>query len=199
MATDAAVARVLVLFAGAYPIINRDPDDVKRARLSVLQMTLRDVDDDVLQAAVIALIGERVSEYPPSPGAIRQRAMQMRERAAGEDEIDEYEAWGMVQQVIGALGGQSSTDEIRAYLTRKHGDYKGGIVTDAIARFGWRDLCYGDNENDGVRRAQFRDTVKALQARSREDRRMQPQVRDVLARLAQSLDANTPRQLEGKR
>lgn len=196
MATRKAILAVVARFAGAYPIINRDDDGVKRARLDGYEQTFADLSDELLMAAVNQLIAERDREYPPSEGQIRNRALAMLDKATGAEPIDEYEAWGMVQRCIGALGYTDTTHEqITAWLTARHAA-KGTVIAEAIRRIGWRDLCLCDESDLSILRAQFRDTVKAIQRREMEDRKTTPAVRSIMQQIAAQMDASRPRVLK---
>lgn len=191
MASDRAIQAVIAAFAGAYPIINRDPADVKAARLMVYRKRFADLADDELEAAVMQLVDEREGDYPPSPGAVRQCALRLREMASGEEEVDEYEAWSLVSFAArSACGFNSTPDERRAWFIQRAGQFKGELVYRAAERLGWRDLCLGDSDDEPIRRAQFRDLVRAMQKRERETRRMAPDVRAILVQIASRMDTN---------
>jgi hypothetical protein len=193
MATRKAILAVVARFAGAYPIINRDDDSVKRARLDGYEHTFADLSDELLMAAVNQLVAERDSEYPPSEGQIRNRALAMLDKATGAEPIDEYEAWGIVQRCIGALGYVGTEHEqITAWLTTRHAA-KGAVIAEAIRRIGWRDLCLCEEGDLSILRAQFRDTVKAIQRREMEDRKTLPAVREIMQQIAARMDINAPR------
>lgn len=193
MASDRAIQSVVAAFAGAYPVINRDAMDVKAARVMVYRKSFADLNDDELDAAVMQLIDERESEYPPSPGAVRQCALRLREMACGEEEVDEYEAWNLVSSAASAVGFRSAQDARRAWFIQRAGEHKGDLVFRAAERLGWRDLCLGDSDDEPIRRAQFRDLVRAMQRRERETRRMSPAVKVVLVQIARRMDVNAPR------
>jgi hypothetical protein len=198
MATRKAILAVVARFAGAYPIINRDDAAIKQARLNGYERTFADLEDDVLMAAVEQLVAERDSEYPPSEGQVRNRALAMLDKATGTEPIDEYEAWGIVQRCIGALGFVDTTHEqITAWLTARHAA-KGATIAEAIRRIGWRDLCMCDTDDAQIMRAQFRDTVKAIQRREMEDRKTTPAVRSIMQQIAAQMDASRPRVLPAK-
>jgi hypothetical protein len=191
MASDRAIQSVVAAFAGAYPITNRDPVDVKAARLLQYKRSFADLTDGELDAAVQQIINERTSDYPPSPGAVRECAMRLREMATGEEEVDEYEAWSLVSLAArSALGFASAPDERRAWFVGRAGEHKGEVVYRAAERLGWRDICLGDSDDEPIRRAQFRDLVKAMQRRDREARRMSPVVREAIAQIASRMDVN---------
>ena len=163
MATEKTILVALSLLSGAYPLLNRDGDDVKAARLRTFREVFADLDDDVLIAATRQLIAERDSDFAPSVGSIRNKALRLIAQATQSEPIDEYKAWGIVQRCIGALGYEDTTQTaISMWLVQRHGESTGATIAEAIRRIGWRDLCMTDEDDLAILRAQFRNCVTML-------------------------------------
>ena len=194
MATEKTILVALSLLSGAYPLLNRDGDDVKAARLRTFREVFADLDDDVLIAATRQLIAERDSDFAPSVGSIRNKALRLIAQATQSEPIDEYKAWGIVQRCIGAVGYEDTTQTaISMWLVQRHGESTGATIAEAIRRIGWRDLCMTDEDDLAILRAQFRNCVTAIQTRESEDRKTLPAVREVMRGIAARMDIHAPR------
>lgn len=197
MASETTILEVNALLMAAYPLMQRDTDQMTADRLRVFRAIFADLDDAALKAGTLQLIADRASAFAPSAGELRAKALAIADQAAGTVAIDEYEAWSLAQRAASTLGRDASIDDVRAYILRKSNYYTAQIVTTAIRRIGWQTICNDDDGNANTLRAQFRDSVKAIQARERVDRQTLPQVRQITQALAAQLDASRPRQIGG--
>jgi hypothetical protein len=178
-------------------MLQRDPESVGSARLNVFKAVFADLDDAALKAGTLQLIADRASAFAPSAGELRAKALAIADQAAGTVAIDEYEAWSLAQRAASTLGRDTQLENVRAWIERNSNAHTAQIVAEAIRRIGWQTICNDDEGNANTLRAQFRDSVKAIQARAQVDRRTLPQVRQITQALAARLDASTPRQITG--
>ncbi len=196
MASDKTILSVAALLIGAYPMIAKDSDEIRQARLRTMRDTFGDLEDELLIAATRQVIAERDSDFAPSVGTLRTKAIALRTQVLEGESVDEYEAWGMVQDAIRGLGFWGTTEaQILAFLSKRYSDGKAKVVVQAIGRIGWRDLCMADEDTLPIVRAQFRNTVINIQRREAEDRKTLPAVREIMQQLAGRLDISTPRAL----
>lgn len=196
MASEQTILEVNGLLMAAYPIMQRDTDQMNAARLRVFRAVFADVDDAALKAGTLQLIADRASAFAPSAGELRAKALAIADAAAGTESIDEYEAWGLVSTAMSTPGRDATADELRAYFIRRAGEYRGALIAQACGRIGWREMCLADT-SDGLNtlRAQFRNCLAQLQTRERTDRQTLPRVRQITQALAAKLDAARPRQI----
>lgn len=152
--------------------------------------SLADVPDDLLDAAVEQLIAD--SEFFPSVAAIRKRAFGLQRHAEGGD-VDPNEIFGIVMAMAGARGRDASETERRAYLADRLPERVVDIAMAAIKAFQWHVICNEDISRIDTLRAQWRNTVNAIQARKDDMATMTPAVRGFIADLAQKLTADRAR------
>lgn len=197
MASEQSILEVNALLMAAYPLMQRDTDQMTADRLRVFRAIFADLDDAALKAGTLQLIADRASAFAPSAGELRAKALAIAEQAAGVVAIDEYEAWSLAQRAASTLGRDTPLEQVRVWIELRSNAHTAGIVAEAIRRIGWQTICNDDEGNANTLRAQFRDSVKAIQARAQTDRRTLPQVRQITQALAAQLDASAPRQIKG--
>lgn len=85
------ITQCLILLKASYP-----RQQLSDETIDVYEMLLRDLDPDLLKAAVLQTITE--NKFFPSVAEIREKANELQMQAAGVP--DAYEAWGLVQKCI---------------------------------------------------------------------------------------------------
>jgi len=169
----------LAPLVAAFPNFHPDP-----ATFEAYVLVLVDVDPLLLEAAILQLIS-RPLEFMPSPGRIREEALDLMDgRLSGPD------AWALVAQEL-RRGVGHFTGPVVAYVPgsdqpvtsygeepRVPPDVQRAV--DAVG--GWSRLRSSDNYS--ADRARFLEAYAVYADRSRNDARMLPAVRQVVSALA---------------
>ena len=148
------VVQTLAPLAAVFP--NWKADD---PMLRVYAELLGDLDDDMLQASVLALLSDPL-DFMPTPGTIRAKVVELEEMRDGVPTV--YEAWSSVLMSFG------STRPSLHSLTKKAVDQLGGLNH------------IGMSDNAVAERARFADCYRDILEAERKKKRMMPSVRVYL-------------------
>jgi hypothetical protein len=159
---DITILQCLTLLTDNWP---KEPFDEARQR--IYELTLADIDPELLKAAVLACIATRT--WFPQPAEIRQQAADLVQRATGQ--MNAYEAWGELVKSLGRGYSIHRRPPIDALTER---------ALDGIG--GWRWFCNSDNP--AADRARFVQAYEQLLARQTNDIMMLPSVVDYVQQLA---------------
>jgi hypothetical protein len=129
---------------------------------------LSDLDNAAVVAAVDSLAAE-ARDFPPPPGVIRHRAVQLQAGAGGPG-VDE--AWAEVQAEIGRVGWTVALDPDRKPL------FSHPSITATVEAMGWKTLC--ESENPMADRAHFIKLYGSATERATRDAVMPASVRELL-------------------
>ena len=159
------INKVLFPLIAVFPNWNAKPETLK-----VYQAALQDLDPELLAAAVMDLVSEP-REFMPTPGYIREAALEIEDMAAKIPTA--YEGWGQVLH------------RMNAFTSEQNGTHP--LVDEAIKRIGgWKSV--GQSTAPASERARFIDAYKELRADDRKQRRMLPQVKNHIALLTAQHD-----------
>ncbi len=154
MANEQTVLRVIRLLSVAFP-----SRDVTEELVMLYSATLKDIPDDVLEAATLDVISRNI--FFPSIGEIRAAAVNI---ATG---IERYqtaaEAWGEVSRAIVRYGRD------------RQPQFENPVTEKTVNALGWRNLCLSTNQISD--RARFIEAYNTYLQRARDDATMLPQVR----------------------
>lgn len=174
---DREVARLLLALENLWPTVPvRTPDPA--FQVQVWQRVLVDIS---LSEAEVVLIDYARSgaEFPPTAGVIAERALTMRERAAGTYPPDADQALAEVRHYTSTRGLTHGQPE----------HWSHPAVADVVKAIGWRELCLADNPD--VMRGQFTRIYSDIRARRLAEQRRTPAMRALL-RSGPATSADTP-------
>lgn len=158
------ILTVINFLIDAYP-----RQEIREGTVEVYMETLKDIDPDLLKAAVLAHIAK--SPWFPSVSELRDNAAGLLEKASGEP--DAFTAWGEVVNEISRVGSYGKP----VFSCER--------ITETVRGIGgWLTLCM--SENVIADRARFVEAYNTYQARDKETRRMLPSVQNAIAQLATS-------------
>lgn len=178
MASKQEVVVVFNMVGAMFPWANMTGET-----LAVWSEILADIDGDALRAATIAILSEP-SQYPPTAGTLRGRALDL---AAGP-ESDWESGWQAV------MAHMAECRSIEMQCTHDQRALFDPPTFAAVATIGWVTLCMTDTRDLPTVRAQFRDIYRTTARRQRDAARTPPQVTALLdAARPQMLVSPTPR------
>lgn len=153
----------------AYPHhFKRDDIDADFA-LQVYHEILDDIDDDLLFAATRQWLST-ARPFHPSPGELRDLALTL----VSHDEKSADEAWIEVLEAIRRIGSYGKPQ------------WSNDLIERTVKAFGWTELCMTENDQMSYARDSFMKIYKAQSTRRHDDNLMLPNVKDAIARLAES-------------
>lgn len=158
------IPQIINFLIHAYP-----RQEISKGTIDVYKETLKDIDPDLLRAAVLKHISK--SPWFPSVSELRDAAASLIEQASGEP--DTFTAWAEVMEQVRQVGswGEPTFSSPRIYKAIQ------GIG-------GWRELCM--SENTIADRARFIEAYNTYQSRDQEHRRMLPAVFQAISALSES-------------
>lgn len=137
---------------------------------------LHDIPGDMLRASALHLGGE--SKWFPTAAELRHAVFALQERAQGIPTAQD--AWAEVKRAF--------RRGFSIYRAPALEDWSHPLIAKALdAIGGWRTLCQSDN--DAADRARFLQAYDVYVRREQEHMRMLPEVRQVVARLADKMRA----------
>ena len=173
MASKQTIAEMMLILHTAYPHYRGKKDTAR-----VYAELLADIPDDLLIAGAKAHAS--TGKFFPSVAELREAAFDLQARAQGIPNA--AEAWGEVMHQVRNVGSYGRPE------------FSAPLIYSAVdALGGWKALCASDN--NVADRAHFLKIYGSLQERSQRDTAMLPEVRGVIAEMAEKM--RMP-QLEGK-
>ncbi|MCH8877794.1 MAG: hypothetical protein IIA89_13390 [Chloroflexi bacterium] len=162
------ITKALAPLTSVFPNWKGTPETV-----SVYVRILADLPPELLEMAIVQLLSQD-REFMPTPGTIRETALQLEDYASGR--LSAPEAWGEAMRLIRGVGS-----------ARLDQEGSGDDTLDQAMRAvgGWRAVGYSDNPT--ADRARFIEAYSTIDRREREERRMLPAVREHIAQLADSM------------
>lgn len=167
--SGAEVVQLFALISTYWPNFHvpKGPEAAVAFREAWLRL-LGDLDNAAVVAAVDSLAAE-ARDFPPPPGVIRNRAVQLQVGPGGPG-MDE--AWAEVQAEIARVGWTGALDPARKPL------FSHPSITAAIEAMGWQTLC--ESENPMADRAHFLKLYGTATERVTRDAVMPASVRELL-------------------
>lgn len=159
MATMGTITEIVRLLFDA-PLANKPAETDMHATTKIFALTLRDIDDDLLRAAVVQHIGS--SKWFPSVADLRETAVSLLHRA--DDVPDAYTAWSQIKR---AMRGGPAPHPLALQAINALG---------GISEFGKSDV---DDESSW--RARFVSAYQTYRQRQAEDSMMLPAVAGYIA------------------
>jgi hypothetical protein len=164
----------------------KSTNDGVRLRAELWIELFRDMDDDIFSAAIKQHITS--SKWFPTPADLFEIAKHWEDVADGGD--DWAAAWSVVKQTIGRYGAWGTTEEVNRYIGEKLPAAMADDTRVVVQRFGWRELCNMDSDQESTWRAQFRDAYTRIRSSRVERHRMTDEVRDLIFGIAHKLAAS---------
>jgi len=155
-----------------------------------------DMDDAVFSAAIKQHV--KASKWFPKPAEIFEIARKWEDVADGGD--DWVAAWAAVKSAISRYGAWGTTEEIARYIGEKLPASMADDTRALVQRFGWRELCGMEVDQESTWRAQFRDAYTRIRTTRIERQRMPQDVQALIADIARKMSANrlsAPKKSEG--
>lgn len=126
--------------------------------------------DDLPAEAVVQAITEcrRTGEFFPTLAAIRTRAVEV---VGGEFFVDPEVAWGEVRrnaERFGVSGTRVTWAPDGEHAVEVRMEWSSPLIAEAVESIGWRDICLVDDKQLNTIRAQFRDSLSAIQRRKKD-------------------------------
>jgi len=145
-----------------------------------------DMDDAVFSAAIKQHV--KASKWFPKPAEIFEIAKKWEDVADGGD--DWVAAWAAVKSAISRYGAWGTTEEIARYIGEKLPASMADDTRALVQRFGWRELCGMEIDQESTWRAQFRDAYTRIRTTRIERQRMPQDVQALIADMARKMNAN---------
>jgi len=145
-----------------------------------------DMDDAVFSAAIKQHV--KASKWFPKPAEIFEIAKKWEDVADGGD--DWVAAWAAVKSAISRYGAWGTTEEIARYIGEKLPASMADDTRALVQRFGWRELCGMEIDQESTWRAQFRDAYTRIRTTRIERQRMPQDVQALIAEMARKMNAN---------
>jgi hypothetical protein len=165
MASNKTIAEIMLILHTAYPHYRGKKDTAR-----IYAELLADIPDDLLIAGAKAYATS--GKFFPSVAELREAAFDLQARARGIPSA--AEAWGEVMHQVRNVGSWGKPQ------------FSTPLVYNAVdALGGWACLCASDN--NVADRAHFLKIYDSLHERSRADVAMLPEVRGVIAELAEKM------------
>ena len=178
MATLEEVGRVIGGLLIIYPYQNSKITTKQElsAFITAYHRILHDLDAQLLDAAALELGG--TSKFFPAASELRQTAFGLKAVASGE--LTAGDAWAMVSKAFGIHGHYQGVPDHFPPLVKR--------AVDAVG--GWTSLCL--SENGMADRAHFLKVYDTLDARTKQETRMLPEVKSVVKQLAEKMRPQLP-------
>lgn len=145
-----------------------------------------DMDDAVFSAAIKQHV--KASKWFPKPAEIFEIARKWEDVADGGD--DWVAAWAAVKSAISRYGAWGTTEEIARYIGEKLPASMADDTRALVQRFGWRELCGMEVDQESTWRAQFRDAYTRIRTTRIERQRLPQDVQALIAEMARKMNAN---------
>lgn len=145
-----------------------------------------EMDDAVFSAAVKHHI--KTSKWFPKPAEIFEIAKKWEDVADGGD--DWAAAWSAVKAAISRYGAWGTTEEVGRYLGDKLPAAMADDARAVVQRFGWREICNMEIDQEATWRAQFRDAYTRIRTARMDRQRMPADVQRLISDIAQRMSAN---------
>lgn len=129
----------------------------------------RDIDGHLLEAATDQWLST-ARPFHPSPGELRDLALTL----VSGDEKSPDEAWIEVLEAIRRVGSYGKPQ------------WSCDLIERTVKAFGWSELCMTETDKMSYARDSFMKIYKAQAARRHDGNLMLPNVKDAIARLAES-------------
>jgi len=174
----------------------RVTEDSMRMLVDVWCDLFADMDDAVFSAAIKQHV--KSSKWFPKPAEIFEIAKKWEDVADGGD--DWVAAWAAVKSAISRYGAWGTTEEISRYIGEKLPASMADDTRALVQRFGWRELCGMEIDQESTWRAQFRDAYTRIRTTRIERQRMPSDVQALIADMARKMSANrlsAPKKSEG--
>lgn len=178
MATPSSISKELRRMLAAYPQHSAKYDAQQVASmLEVWQEDLADLPDDLL---IVACRNHRErSQWLPSIAEIRASAVSLMRQASPADQ-DWNEAYAELQRLISSQGYTSKPE------------FANPALAETVRTLGgWREVC-GNEDPEGVFRAQFRDVYQVVIARMERKVTQSATVREFIAAMTPHPDKQLP-------
>ena len=178
MATLDEVKRVIGGLLVIYPYQNSRLTSKQelQAFVTAYHRILHDLDPKLLDAAALELGG--TNKFFPAAAELRQMAFNL--QVVVNDELTAGDAWAMVSKAFGSHGYVRGMPDHFPPLVKRTVDAMGG----------WKALCM--SQNGMVDRAHFLKTYGTLDARVTQETRMLPEVKNVVAQIADKMRPQLP-------
>lgn len=171
MANDTEIDRCLAALEVVYP--NHFKTWTTYEQLTIARKLYhriwRDIEGHLLEAATDQWLST-ARPFHPSPGELRDLALTLVSR----DEKSADEAWIEVLEAIRRIGSYGKPQ------------WSNDLIERSVKAFGWIELCMTENDQMSYARDSFMKIYKAQAARRRDDNLMLPDVKNIIARLADS-------------
>lgn len=161
-------------------------EDSMRMLVDVWCDLFADMDDAVFSAAIKQHI--KTSKWFPKPAEIFEVAKKWEDIADGGD--DWMSAWSVVKGAISRYGAWGTTEEVARYIGEKLPASMADDTRALVQRFGWRELCAMEMDQESTWRAQFRDAYTRVRTTRIERTRMPGDVQALISDIARKMSAN---------
>lgn len=164
----------------------RVTEETMRMLVDVWCDLFADMDDAVFSAAIKQHV--KTSKWFPKPAEIFEIAKKWEDVADGGD--DWVSAWSAVKGAISRYGAWGTTEEVARYIGEKLPASMADDTRALVQRFGWRELCGMEIDQESTWRAQFRDAYTRIRTTRIERQRMPSEVQALIADMARKMNAN---------
>jgi len=165
MASKKTIGEMVALLTAQWP-----KDQATELTLKVYQLVLADIPDDVLQAAVMQLLGQ--ATFRPTAAEVRKAAFDLMRG----HEASAIEAWGEVKRMVHRPAAE------RHWTTP--------LIPEALRCVGGLSaFAFSLVDDEPSWRARFLEAYNTLRERQRKDALMLPQVKQLIAQQAALLEA----------
>lgn len=171
MASDYEIDKCLAALEVVYPNHFKawtTPEQLRAAR-GLYHRIWRDIDGKLLEAATDQWLST-ARPFHPSPGELRDLALTLVSR----DEKSADEAWIEVLEAIRRIGSYGKPQ------------WSNDMIEHTVKAFGWTELCMTETDQMSYARDSFMKIYKAQATRRHDNNLMLPNVKDAIARLAES-------------
>lgn len=154
---------------------------------------LADMDEDSVVAAIVEL--RRSMTRLPTVADIRTRTVEVMDRDIW---VMEAAAWGEIERLAKRYGRDKRTVVLKQVNGRELGvveempPFSSPVIGAAVEAIGWDNICLAEQKEKTALRAQFREAIKAIQARMK-DALVSGYAQPRPARLATGSGAAPPR------
>lgn len=149
----------------------------------------KDVEEPLFQSAVRQHIRE--GEWFPRISEIWKQIRKLEDIADGGD--DWSAAWSAVKGALSRYGAWGTSEEVWAYFGDKLPAAMADDTRTIVQRFGWRELCAMQNDQEATWRAQFREAYGRVRTTRVEQRGRPADVNRLISDLAQKFAADRRR------
>ena len=186
MATRETIFRSFALLCTTYPQDRATNEESMRIMTDLWLDLFADMDDAVFSAAIKQHV--KTSKWFPKPAEIFEIAKKWEDVADGGD--DWVSAWAAVKGAISRYGAWGTTEEVARYIGEKLPASMADDTRALVQRFGWRELCGMEIDQESTWRAQFRDAYTRIRTTRIERARMPSDVQALIADMARKMNAN---------